>query len=151
MFIETFWEFAQRQGCPYVRRQHLFVFENGAQSTGDQHADPSPDEFERLRVQRVYVAAKLKVEQDEFADFKQYVQQQSAWAAKYSNLPGPPTTAPRDLAAGAKRIEALEARLAEIDARLAESPEARHVRELEAARVAERQRYAAIAAECNNF
>ena len=130
MFIETFPEFRHRMDCECRHLEGRYLFANGGQSNGhNNHQDPPADEFECLRLKRDFLHSKLDKEVKEFKSYKKAQFDQAALHKKYPNLPAPDPKAPEYLQSGLERIEHLLDEIEPINARLAESPEARREQE----------------------
>ena len=148
--IDSYQEFADRHGGSPVQVENIFLFPDGASVNGDDRDDrrePPADPTERLRARRDYVAAHLDRTIDNFQSLKAHCHEQASLAARYTNLPGPPVDAPKELRRLAALAEKYREELAEIDAQLAETPEAQRQRELDALRAEQNARQAQLMAE----
>lgn len=121
--IESFEEFAARQGCEYVttrtvmsprtvREVYRVLFANGAVSWGGNHMDPPSDTRARLKLVREYVECVLKREEKAFKEFKAHVLDQTELHKKYpANCPAPSPRALTQLENGKARVEKLREEL----------------------------------------
>ncbi|VTT97976.1 unnamed protein product [Gemmataceae bacterium] len=127
--IETFPEFASRQGCEYIiagretsfrtgDEVHRLVFANGAVSDGVNHFNPPTDSRTLLLLRKEFVEAKLQKEENDFTEYRNACLEQAAISSRFPNLPGPPTEAPQLLQAGAERIAKLREELARLNEQL---------------------------------
>lgn len=138
---ETFQEFANRQGCRYFNRGDFLLFENGAVSNGDKHADPPSDEKTRLQRQRDFYKAVLAYEVNAFKTFKAETLQAAALHAKFPHVygsVGPENT--EQLRLGQLRIKKLNEQLEKIDGQLADPVRARNQDDRERALAHDRSR-----------
>lgn len=91
---ETFDEFDRRMNCARFQfrtpmGEVLWLYENGAVADGYYRLeDPPFDEFSRLVRQREYLKIQLAKLESVFNSMKKHIQQEAAYGAKYSNLPG---------------------------------------------------------------
>ena len=144
MFVETFDEFSARHGEYLDVADGWRLFANGAAASNDgrltSFREPPLDPVELLRVQRVFVVAKLERERYEWTRFYNDVSEQAGYALRFPDTAPPaPANAAEQLEAGKRRMKALEKQVEEIDEQLALSPEARLMR-LNRQRDAERNR-----------
>lgn len=140
--IESFQEFALRQGCPCVEEtgdvsfrtgysQRRILFANGAVWVGEGHcAEPPTDPRQLLLAKRGYVVAQLDRETREFTAYKESVLTQAGFHELNPSVsPPPPATAPDVLREGQRRILELRAQLAELDDLLEDKDAARRRQE----------------------
>lgn len=165
-YISGFDDFKKLQNCEVIqieRSEHrdAWLFVNGAAcvllKTGmnkdfEGH-DPPTERFALLRAKRLFVSAKLSKEASDYKAALSRYQEQAMWALRSPHTcPAVPAGAADAMREGLLYIEKLRGELKELDAQLAESPEAvlaRQRRELaqqdvaiRAAKHAERQRTA---------
>lgn len=140
MVIETLDEFTARHGDYVVLENGTRLFANGATSRQDDdwgrlgsRREPPTDPIAKLRVRRVYVAAKLEREVKAFHAYRDSVLEQLEHAQKFPMSCPPPDSdrAERQLKAGRERITNLQTEIARIDRELSETPEAKALRERE--------------------
>jgi hypothetical protein len=103
-----------------------FVFADGGLIVGDFFYDP-PDKSDGqlwafISLQLEYYQLRLAREEAEWRGYKAAVLQQSAFAAKYRNLPGPPPDAETQLERGAERIQMLREKVTSLTIALASEP-----------------------------
>jgi hypothetical protein len=121
------------------------LFEDGAASDGhEQHDEPPVDQWEMLARRRAYLLRVIDLETKAWVEAKNEYVQQARQAVQFSNLPGPPGTAVRDLERGRDRIREWRRQLATILERLAQHPDAIRERKLDEQRIRARQAMAQL-------
>jgi hypothetical protein len=139
ILIETFEEFAQRQGCKHFAFAGQFLFENGAVSDGRRHSDPPADPKTLLQAKRQYLKLVLDFEVKEFNAFKHKSIEMANLHERNPQLPsGVGPEAVEMLRQGKARIERLRGQLAVIDEQLVD-PEAARNRQEQASWMAQDQ------------
>lgn len=125
--IETMQEFDARHSVdgPKLQVNGFELFPDGAiRDRMGNHVETPVEAGELLRAKRLYVKAKLRLEEEAFTNFKNGCEQQLANKMKYANtLPGPPADAKQQLERGAERIEKLRGELAAMNREISQLPE----------------------------
>jgi hypothetical protein len=124
----------------------MYLFENGARSNGSwQHYEPPSDPLELLRAKHAFLISIEKVETQNWFAFRNGCLEQSELNQRFSNLPiGLTQRSIELLVAGQQRIAAIRKEIAEIELKIADSPQERAISKEEERRKAfadaERQR-----------
>jgi len=143
IIVESYEEFVARHGSNPVSLGSELLFPDGAAvsiENADIRQEPPTDPQRLLTAKRMYHVQALRNAELHFHEAREQFSQQAQWAARYANLPGPPTNAPQILQQLKAAVEKQREALAAIDEQLSNTPQAIHRREMEAIR--ERQQAA---------
>ena len=123
--VRTYPDFEQLHGGQPVFEDGRFIFPDGTQCDRSRMflTEPPSDPVERLRARRLYVAAKLRAEVQDFEAFKSDCLEKVKWAAINPSCCPPPPDAAEQLTRGKARIDNLRNELGTIDQQLGAAPQ----------------------------
>lgn len=127
VYVESFGEFAERHGHDQVAyRGTLFLFSDGAicNQEGSAFQEPPEKPSARLHLQRDYARIRVERAEGEFSNASTAFAEQATLAARYRNLPPPPSNAPEILESLKAEVYKWRERLAELEEQLSKTPEA---------------------------